>query len=81
MVGVDYPLDRNRIGMVITKAWIAGGDIVRDMVPLFKKFNFEYTDIEIDGYGSVHLYLARIKYRCVLGEQHLELLWKNSRHS
>ena len=59
MVDVDYPFDRNRVGTFITKAWIAGGDIVRDMEPLFKKFDFEYTDEEIGGYGSVHLYIAK----------------------
>ena len=59
MVDVDYPFDQNRLGMFITKAWIAGGDIVRDMEPLFKKFGFEFTDEEIGGYGSVHLYIAK----------------------
>lgn len=59
MVDVDYPLDHNRIGVFITKAWIAGGDIVRDMEPLFRRFNFEYTNEEIGGFGSVHLYVAK----------------------
>ena len=58
MVDVDYPFDHNRIGMLITKAWIAGGDIVRDMEPLFRKFKLEFTDEEIGGNGSVHLYVA-----------------------
>jgi ubiquinone/menaquinone biosynthesis C-methylase UbiE len=61
MVDVDYPFDHNRIGIFITKAWIAGGDIVRDMEPLFSKFGFEFTDEEIGGYGSVHLYVAKKK--------------------
>lgn len=59
MVDVDYPFDKNRLGIFITKAWIAGGDIVRDMQPLFNKFDFEFTDEEIGGYGSVHLYIAK----------------------
>ena len=59
MVDIDFPFDHNRIGMLITKAWIAGGDIVRDMNPLFNKFGFEFTDEEIGGYGSVHLYIAK----------------------
>jgi len=59
MVDVDYPFDHNRVGVFITKAWIAGGDIVRDMEPLFKNFGFEYTNEEIGGYGSVHLYVAK----------------------
>jgi ubiquinone/menaquinone biosynthesis C-methylase UbiE len=60
MVDVDYPFDLNRTGTFITKAWIAGGDIVRDMEPLFSKFGFEFTNEEIGGYGSVHLYVARL---------------------
>ncbi len=59
MVDVDYPFDHYRIGIFITKAWIAGGDIVRDMKPLFRKFGFEFTNEEIGGNGSVHLYVAK----------------------
>jgi len=58
MVDIDYPLNRNGLGIQFTKAWIAMGDIVRDMKPLFDQFNFEYTDQEIGGFGSVHLYIA-----------------------
>lgn len=61
MVDIDYPADRNRLGMLFTKGWIAAGDIVRDMAPLFKQFNFEFTDEEIGGFGSVHLYIAEKK--------------------
>jgi ubiquinone/menaquinone biosynthesis C-methylase UbiE len=59
MVDIDYPRDRKALGVQITKAWIAMGDIVRDMQPLFDQFNFEYTDQEIGAFGSVHLYIAR----------------------
>jgi len=59
MVDVNYPFDHNRIGTFITKAWIAGGDIVREMEPLFGKFGFEFSNEEIGGYGSVHLYVAK----------------------
>ena len=59
MVDVDYPFKGNGLGAFITKAWIAGGDIVRDMKPLFNQFGFEYTDEEIGGFGSVHLYIAK----------------------
>ena len=61
LVDIDYPADRNRLGMLFTKGWIAAGDIVRDMAPVFKQFNFEYSDQEIGGFGSVHLYLAEKK--------------------
>jgi ubiquinone/menaquinone biosynthesis C-methylase UbiE len=58
MVDVNYPFDRNGLGMQAARTWIALGDIVRDMEPLFRKFNFKYTDEEIGVFGSVHLYLA-----------------------
>jgi hypothetical protein len=32
---------------------------VRDMEPLFRQFDFECTDEEIGGFGSVHLYVAK----------------------
>jgi ubiquinone/menaquinone biosynthesis C-methylase UbiE len=59
MVDIDYPATRKGLGMQITKAWIAVGDIVRDMQSLLKQFNFEFTDEEIGGFGSVHLYIAK----------------------
>jgi hypothetical protein len=31
------------------------------MDALFRQFQFEYTDREIGGFGSVHLYLAEKK--------------------
>ncbi len=58
MVDIDYPKDRNRMGMMMTRFWALAGDIIRDMDILFKNFDFNYKDIEIGGYGSVHLYLA-----------------------
>ena len=58
IVDIDYPLKRKGFGMALTKAWILVGDLVRDMTPLFNQFNFEYTDEEIGGFGSVHLYVA-----------------------
>ncbi len=61
MVDIGYPFNHNRLGMLITKAWITGGDIVRDMAPLFNQFEFEYTAEEIGGFGSVHLYIAQKK--------------------
>jgi ubiquinone/menaquinone biosynthesis C-methylase UbiE len=57
MVDISYPLDGNLIGRTLTKAWKAGGDIIRDMPALFEKFGFEFSDQEIGGCGSVHLYV------------------------
>jgi hypothetical protein len=58
MVDICFPKDGNRPGTFLTNAWKAGGDIIRDMPALFEEFGFEYTDREIWGYGSVHLYVA-----------------------
>ena len=58
MVDIDYPRNRNGLGMQATKAWIAMGDIIRDMEPIFEQFDFSYTEDEIGGFGSVHLWVA-----------------------
>jgi ubiquinone/menaquinone biosynthesis C-methylase UbiE len=61
MVDLEYPANRNWLGMRIIRLWVALGDIIRDMGPIFRQFNFEYTDQEIGGFGSVHLYVATKK--------------------
>jgi ubiquinone/menaquinone biosynthesis C-methylase UbiE len=58
MIDINYPGDGNKIGTFLTNAWKAGGDIIRDMPGLFEMFGFEYTDQEVGGYGSVHLFVA-----------------------
>jgi len=58
MVDIGYPSDGNKIGTLLTNAWKAGGDIIRDMPRLFESFGFEFTEQEVGGYGSVHLYVA-----------------------
>jgi len=58
MVDISYPTDGNKIGTFLTNAWKTGGDIIRDMPKLFRSFGFEYTDQEVGGFGSVHLYVA-----------------------
>jgi ubiquinone/menaquinone biosynthesis C-methylase UbiE len=59
MIDTAYPKDGNWLGVQATKFWIAFGDLVRDMDKLFRAFNFEITDQEIGGFGSVHLYIAK----------------------
>jgi ubiquinone/menaquinone biosynthesis C-methylase UbiE len=61
LIDIDYPANRNWFGMKMTQMWAALGDIIRDMKPIFRQFNFEYTDEEIGGFGSVHLYVATKK--------------------
>ena len=46
------------MGTRLTKSWKAGGDLIRDLPELFEKFGDEYSDQEVGGYGSVHLYAA-----------------------
>jgi ubiquinone/menaquinone biosynthesis C-methylase UbiE len=58
LIDIEYPANRNRLGMRMTRVWAALGDIIRDMGAIFRQFDFEYTDREIGGFGSVHLYLA-----------------------
>ncbi len=58
MVDVNYPKDLNHLGMLLTRSYMALGDIIRDMKTLFQQFDFEYTDQEIGAFGTVHLYVA-----------------------
>ncbi len=59
MVDVNYPGDLNHLGLMLTRSYMAIGDIIRDMKKLFQQFDFEYTDQEIGALGTVHLYVAR----------------------
>lgn len=59
LVDVNYPADGGRLGTWATRAWIALGDIIRDMALLFEAYDFDYVDREVGGFGSVHLYIAR----------------------
>jgi ubiquinone/menaquinone biosynthesis C-methylase UbiE len=58
LIDINYPANHNRIGMTITRIFASLGDIIRDIDLVFKSQNITYQDIEIGGFGSVHLYLA-----------------------
>ncbi|MCP4544749.1 MAG: class I SAM-dependent methyltransferase [Chloroflexi bacterium] len=58
LVDINYPANRNWLGMGSVKFWASAGDIIRDMGALFEQFDFTYTDEEIGGFGCVHLYVA-----------------------
>ena len=58
MIDVGYPTDGNWLGMRMTRVWVALGDIVRDTGAMLHQFDFEYTEREIGGFGTVHLYVA-----------------------
>jgi ubiquinone/menaquinone biosynthesis C-methylase UbiE len=59
LVDVNFPSDGNRPGMWAARAWIAFGDILRDMGALFEAYGFSFSDEEIGGFGTVHYYLAQ----------------------
>ena len=62
VIDVGYPKNKNRIGITLTRFWALTGDIIRNMDKIFTSFNLDYKDIEIGGYGSVHLYVAEKSY-------------------
>ncbi len=61
LIDINYPANRTWLGLKMVSFWATLGDIIRDMDEIFTQFNFEYTDQEIGGFGSVHLYIAEKK--------------------
>lgn len=59
IIDFDYPENRNRLGYWLTKMMESAGDTIRDISKILQEFPFEYTEEEIGGFGSVHLYVAR----------------------
>ncbi len=59
IVDFGYPSNRNRFGYWLTKLMESVGDTIRDISKILQEFPFEYTEEEIGGFGSVHLYMAR----------------------
>ena len=45
-------------GTRLTDLWKRAGDLVRDMGALFRERGLDYSDEEIGGRGSIHLYVA-----------------------
>lgn len=63
LIDVNYPGDGNARGVRRTAMWKKLGDIIRDMDELFNHHGLEYTDDEIGGYGSIHLYVGEKRKR------------------
>ncbi len=61
LVDFDYPENRNLLGYWIVKLWEKLGDIIKDINSLLSKYEFNYQDISIGGFGSVHLFIAKNK--------------------
>jgi len=59
IVDFDYPSNRNLFGFWLTKLMESAGDTIRDISKLLEEFSFEFTEEEIGGFGSVHLYVVR----------------------
>lgn len=63
MIDCGYPFDRgNQLGMLMARAWIAMGDILRDMPEVFRRFHLNCCDSAIACFGTIHLYVAE---KCV----------------
>jgi ubiquinone/menaquinone biosynthesis C-methylase UbiE len=61
LVDFDYPKNRNRFGYMIVKLWEKCGDIIKNINSVLTKYDFEYEDISVGGFGSVHLFIATKK--------------------
>jgi len=59
IIDFDYPSNRNRFGYWLTKIMESAGDTIKDISKILQGFPFEYTEEEIGGFGSIHLYKAR----------------------
>lgn len=59
LVDFNYPVNRNRLGYCLAKLMESAGDTLKDISGLLREFNFEFTDEEIGGFGSVHFYRAK----------------------
>ncbi|MCP4399785.1 MAG: class I SAM-dependent methyltransferase [bacterium] len=59
LVDFDYPSNRNRCGYWLTKFMESAGDTIKDISKILQSFPCEYTEEEIGGFGSIHLYKAR----------------------
>jgi ubiquinone/menaquinone biosynthesis C-methylase UbiE len=58
MVDINYPHNANPAGTLLTRGWMAGGDIIRDIPVLLSEFGCHFTEQEVGDFGSVHLYVA-----------------------
>lgn len=61
LVDFDYPNNRNIAGYLIVRLWEKLGDIIKDIKSLLAKYDFDYKDISVGGFGSVHLFIAQKK--------------------
>lgn len=58
LVDFDYPENRNLFGYLIVRLWEKFGDIIKDINSLLLQHDFDYKDIPVGGFGSVHMFIA-----------------------
>jgi ubiquinone/menaquinone biosynthesis C-methylase UbiE len=58
LIDIAYPAKRRFAGTLLTNLWKLSGDLIRDVPSLLRATGFEFSDEEIGGFGSVHLYVA-----------------------
>ena len=59
LVDFDYPDNLNKLGCTVVKLWEKCGDIIKDINATLTSYGFEYEDITVGGFGSVHLFIAK----------------------
>jgi ubiquinone/menaquinone biosynthesis C-methylase UbiE len=59
LVDFDYPKNRNVFGYSIVRLWEKFGDIIKNIDSLLINYGFNYQDIPIGGFGSVHFFIAK----------------------
>lgn len=59
LVDFDYPKNRNLFGYLIVRLWEKFGDIIKDINSLLMQHDFDYKDISVGGFGSVHMFIAK----------------------
>jgi ubiquinone/menaquinone biosynthesis C-methylase UbiE len=58
LIDIAYPSNGNWLGVRLTQMWASLGDIIRDIGKILNRFDLDYSEREIGGFGSVHLYIA-----------------------
>lgn len=58
LMDVAYPAEDRLVGAFLANLWKLSGDLIRDFPSLLEALDFEFTEEEIRGLGSIHLYLA-----------------------
>jgi len=61
LVDFDYPKERSFIGYFIVRSWEKFGDIIKNINSLLIKYDFDYKDLTVGGFGSVHFFIVEKK--------------------